>query len=180
MAIRIIIDKTWDGHPCEPSEVARLTLSRSADGLTIHVDAPFHGDPRPAAPAGPVWELWNYEVVELFIVGVGHPEPYLEVELGPHGHHLVLKLRGIRHIEERELPLIYTTLIEGDRWTATAQLPTAYLPAGVAAADRITANAVAIHGPPAARRYLSARPLPGNMPDFHRIEQFPTLTWPTD
>ncbi|MFT4980019.1 MAG: hypothetical protein ACI8S6_005931, partial [Myxococcota bacterium] len=105
---------TWDGEPL-PQPAATLHLSAE---LTLTVSAPLHNDPPPRAPVGPCWGLWEHEVVELFLLG--DDERYLEVELGPHGHHLVLQLHGVRAVTARERPLDYTARIDGARWSGTA------------------------------------------------------------
>jgi hypothetical protein len=159
------ISRYWDGAPAEDREHATLIIRADGDHLHLHVDAPFHGDPPPTGPAGPRWRLWEHEVVELFIAGPD--QRYTEVELGPHGHHLVLRLQGLRNPVQRELPLTYEASVEGARWTGTATLPRSYLPLGPH-----TANAYAIHGQGPDRTYLACYPVPGEIPDFHRLECF--------
>ena len=105
-------------------------------------------------------------MVEVFIVG---PDAvYTEVELSPHGLHLVLQLQGVRQPVASGLPLEFTAAIEGDRWMGEARLARDLLPP---APHRV--NAYAIHGEGDARRYLAAHPVPGPAPDFHRIHLFP-------
>lgn len=159
------ITRTWDGAPVGPDEAVRLAVALDDEGLTIEVDAPFHGDPPPPGPPGPTWALWEQEVVELFVLGPG--DRYTEIELGPHGHHLVLRLEGVRQIVERELPIPYEAVITGGRWRAVARLPPSLLPEGP---YRI--NATAIHGRGEGRRYLSWAPLPAEKPDFHQLHRF--------
>jgi hypothetical protein len=168
----MLITRAWDGGPARPDEVALLTLHRVDDGLALHVNAPMHGDPPPDAPVGPTWALWEHEVVELFIAGPGEDDGvhYLELELGPHGHHLALLLAGRRHIVGRELPLSVTTRQVGGRWIAEATIPQSLLPTGP-----LRVNATAIHGQGADRRYLSLTPLPGGAPDFHQPQRFVDL-----
>lgn len=48
--------------------------------------------------------LWDFEVVEAFFL-CSKTEQYLEIELGPHGHHLVLFLSGRKNIIEKCLPI---------------------------------------------------------------------------
>jgi len=169
--VQISIDNTWDGQSAHASEIARLTLSAEPGVLRIDVDAPFHADPAPAHPVGPTWGLWDYEVVELFLLG---PDGrYTEIELGPHGHHLVLQLHGVRSVTARELPLDYAVRVQGGRWTATARIERALLPPGP---RRL--NAYAIHGSGAARRYLAHAPAPGPAPDFHRLDSFRPVVLP--
>jgi len=167
----LVVAATWDGDPVGPEEAASVRLRREADVLRLEVDAPFHGDPAPPGAAGPHDGLWDHEVVELFLAGTG--AAYVEVELGPHGHHLVLRLADVRRVTERALPLEYRAERLGARWRGSARLPAAWLPPGP-----LRGNAYAIHGLGAARRYLAAHPVPGTAPDFHqpaRFEALPTL-----
>jgi hypothetical protein len=173
LPVDITIDRLWDGTPVGADEVVHLRLEGTDDHLLLHVDAPFHGDPPPPGPPGPTWKLWNHEVVELFILGPGHPRPYLEVEVGPHGHHIVLELLGARNVVASGHPLDVTTTREGERWRATARIPRGWIPIG---ADRL--NATAIHGVRPDRRFLSWQVLPGDGPDFHRIDHFAPVDLP--
>jgi hypothetical protein len=162
------IDRLWDGGPADPAERVRLVLDTSPGGLTLEIEAPDHADPAPPTPPGPTPGLWDYEVVELFLVGEN--ERYLEVEVGPGGHHWVAELAGPRHVTRSQLPLHLDVERAAGRWRAAAQLPRAWLPAGLQ-----FGNAYAIHGVGAGRRYLAWHPVPGEVPDFHRIELFPRL-----
>jgi hypothetical protein len=171
----LTIDHTWDGAPIGDGERATLRLSADPLGLRIEVDAPFHGDPAPSAPPGPTPGLWDFEVVELFIAGSGSDAdlPYLEVELGPHGHHLVLSLRGVRQSRWSAAPMAYEAAITGDRWAGVAVVPWAWLPAGPH-----RGNAYAIHGAGSDRRYLAMSPTLGDKPDFHKPARFVALAMP--
>ena len=82
----------------------------------MDVDAPFYNDPKPQLEKKTqnsaednncaYMGLWDYEVVEAFFLNskTGH---YLEVELSPHGQHLVLLLHGKKNIIQDRLPLKY-------------------------------------------------------------------------
>jgi hypothetical protein len=174
---------TWDGRPIPARERARLTLQPpgssggAPDVLTVQVEAPYFGDPPPPGPPGPTGlddALWEHEVVELFVSGLapaGEPTPYLEVELSPHGHTLVLQLAGVRNPVVAGLAIDWRATITGDRWRGTAAIPTSMLPIRPA-----RYNAYAIHGVGEGRRYLAMTPVPGPLPDFHRLECF--SPWP--
>ena len=120
----------------------------------------------PPNPTGSTWELWNYEVVEIFLVGAnGH---YLEAEFGPHGHHLLLKLDGPRQIAEKELPIPYNPNIQDKMWFADVRIPYKYLPK-----TTTHFNLFAIHGAGPKRVYQCYHPLPADKPDFHQPHRFP-------
>ncbi|XP_063955606.1 UPF0462 protein C4orf33 homolog [Lytechinus pictus] len=95
------IETQWDGRLVNHPTPVRLSMSKSKEdgGINLEVVAPFYNDPAPPGPAGkPQSGLWDYEVVEAFFLG--SDETYLEVELCPHGQHLVLRLHGVRNIIE--------------------------------------------------------------------------------
>jgi hypothetical protein len=173
MPLVLTVDRLWDGSAAAPDEMVTVALRDGGPYLIVEVDAPFHGDPAPPSPPGTLWGLWDHEVVELFISGFGDPVPYFELELGPYGHHLAIQLRGLRNVVARCLPLRVEASIDGDRWRATAWVPREYLPMGPH-----RANAYTIHGPAADRRYLAWTPVPGAVPDFHRLERFAPVVLP--
>lgn len=165
---------TWDGIPVGPDESVQMGIRRTSKTLEIDLDAPYHGDPPPPGEPGPTEGLWEYEVVELFVAGLapaGKPIPYLEIELSPHGHHLVLDLMGVRNVIRSEIPLDFKAQIRGSRWIGTASIPLHRLPSRPA-----RFNGYAIHGQGEARRYLAMAPVPGPKPDFHQPQWF--SPWP--
>lgn len=172
MHVTLRVASTWDGGPARPDEIVEVALARRRDGLALEVDAPWFGDPPPSAPPGSTDRLWELEVVELFLAGPGEPDevPYLEVELAPHGHFLVLRFRGVRRLVGSEPDLDLEVRRAGERWTGRAFLPEAWLPP-----RPWRANAFAMHGVGAARRHLAASPLTGRAPDFHQPASFPPL-----
>lgn len=162
------MSRVWDGSRAAGPEIVRMRIEPGASGLAVAVDAGFHADPPPPGPPGAFDGLWEFEVVELFLLGDG--ERYLEVELGPHGHHLVLELHGRRQALRRALPIGFTAGRDGARWRGQASIPWSYVPAGP-----LRGNAYAIHGVGASRRYLAWAPVPGEGPDFHRLDCFRPL-----
>jgi len=166
----LLVAQTWDGQPAPRSDWVKVDLALSLEDILVTIDAPFHGDAPPPTPPGPTPGLWNHEVVELFLLGEG--DHYLELELGPHGHFLVLELVGRRHVV-REIPTLdYRVRQLGDRFIGQARIPLAWLPAGVH-----SLNAYAVYGAEDARQYLAWRGAPGHRPDFHRLETFGALGW---
>jgi hypothetical protein len=164
----LVVEHTWDGQALPEPDRARFTLTLGKADLLVEVDARFRDDPPPPSPPGPTDRLWEYEVAELFLLG--DDQCYLEIELGPHGHHLVLEIHGPRNVLRSGMPIEYTATREGTRWHGRARVPTAWLPPGLRAA-----NAYTISGSGAERRYAAACPVPGPAPDFHRLECFAPL-----
>lgn len=162
----------WDGAPAEDGEIATVTLEDIDGDMLVRVDAPFHGDPAPEGQVGATWKLWEHEVVECFLGSFeeGGVPAYVEVELSPHGHHLALRLRGVRAILERELPLSFTAAIIGNRWSGQARIPASWLPVGPR--SEWIVNATACHGTETGRRYLTAARLRSDQPDFHRPHEW--------
>lgn len=156
----------WRGRPIPVQQWRNLELWRSGEYLYCSVEAPLIGDPAPKAPPGRLWELWEHEVVELFI---GGPDArYFEVEFGPHGHYLALQLEGEHNIVGYDLLIEYRAWLEGDdRWRAEARIPWDLLPP---APHRL--NAYAMSGPSDARRRLALYELSGDAPDFHQTSSF--------
>merc|ERR1719341_193475 len=84
------IQNTWDGRPVDHPPVV-FTLEGFEAGVELNISAPFFNDPAPEGPSGkPFYGLWNYEVMEIFFLN--DAGEYLEVEVGPHGQHLLLPL----------------------------------------------------------------------------------------
>uniref|UniRef100_F6ZYV0 Chromosome 4 open reading frame 33 n=1 Tax=Monodelphis domestica TaxID=13616 RepID=F6ZYV0_MONDO len=171
------IEHTWDGLPiCH--EPVWIGLRPGDGGLMMEVKAPFFNDPSaPPGEAGKPFEgLWHYEVVEAFFLN-DRTKQYLEVELCPHGQHLVILLSGRRHSWKQELPLAFEVSRSETTWEGKALLPWNYFPPGV---EKF--NLYAIHGSKAGRTYEALYPIPqdeiqkGQEPDFHRLEYFKSFS----
>lgn len=163
---RLHVASTWDGACAAVHERVCLTLWAGAQ-LHIRIDAPWHGDPAPHG-TGSTPRLWEFEVVELMLLG--DDRHYLELEFGPHGHYLALRLHGRRRVVEQGMDLVYHAVRNDKRWGGEATVPLDWVPAGPT-----LVNAFAIHGQGAARRYLAWRPPGGSEPDFHRLDSFAAL-----
>lgn len=170
MNARLTIAQTWNGHPVPPAEQISVELELRANGLLFDFAAPFYGDPAPDLPAGSCDGLWDFEVVEVF-VGQAGTQRYTEIEMGPHGHYLVLCLNGIRQRESAGHALRYKTYRSPGRWAGTALVPLELLPP-----QPWVFNAYAIHGTGATRHYWAAHAVPGPAPDFHQPARFQALT----
>lgn len=169
-ALSIKVDRLWNGDLCPDERVwAVFELNATPKGIAIHVEAPLLHEQRipPDAPIGSrVDELWNFDVVELFLVGPGHR--YLEIELGAGGHFLVLSFDRIRHRsnEHRTIQLdLHYHKTENKTWISELTIPWEIVPENVRALNAFVY---------AAGQFLALSPLPGDKPDFHQPDYFPT------
>ena len=159
----------WDGTPCVNTRLhGVVTLGAEAEGLCITASLPPQECPSvPVAPPRTrVANLWEYDVVECFIVGA---EGYLEVELGAGGHFLVLDFtapRVRRNAYEAFVPrMTFEPCPEGKpAWSSSILIPWSMVPMPVQGV-----NAYVI----SRNHYLCYHPLPGPKPDFHQPERFP-------
>jgi hypothetical protein len=166
-ALRLAIEREWDGAVCaDPRRRGEVCLAQVEGALEI---AAGFADVRPrrvpAAPPGTrVADLYEYDVVECFLVGAGGR--YLEVELGAGGHFLVLAFAAPRRLEDAHAALAPALCFrrETERWHASLRLPLALVPQGLCAV-----NAFAISG----GRFLAHARVPGAAPDFHQPHAFP-------
>ena len=166
----ITIDKTWDGKTLPVQCHTSVVLTMTEERLQIEIDAPFHDDPPPCTPAGFTDRLWEFEVVELFIVG--QQQHYIELEFGPHGHYLGYRFNGIRKQTGVVSQIKCSAIILGDRWRTTASIPMAELPPK--ATTGWSLNATAICGTTNDRSYQSHTALSGEAPDYHQPDNFTT------
>jgi hypothetical protein len=166
--VQLVVERLWDGAAALPAERATVTVGWRGSSLRVQVDAPDWGDAPPAVPAGSTDRLWEHEVVELFLLR--EPDHYLELELGPHGHHLALELLGCRQVVRQHLPIAYRVWRHAGRWGGVAFVDGTLVPRPIR-----RGNAYAIHGEGKARRFLACYPVPGTRPDFHQLEHFQAL-----
>eukprot|EP00397_Hematodinium_sp_SG-2012_P051154 GEMP01059797.1.p1 GENE.GEMP01059797.1~~GEMP01059797.1.p1 ORF type:complete len:205 (+),score=36.45 GEMP01059797.1:22-615(+) len=188
--MELSIDRTWDNQPVSAAERVDMSLQWTKDkGLHIQFTAPFNGDTPPPNKAAPqsTWELWNYEVVELFIVN-RRTNHYTEVEISPYGHYLLLKLHNARNFIDTNVPMNPLPTVTrsecNTQWSADFILPTDDLPfqphdgyrengdAEYNTDDVFLLNACAIRGEKEQRRYFVHTVMDTDEPDFHRIDRF--------
>jgi hypothetical protein len=188
MPRRLAINKQWNGKPAVASPYrVSFSISAMTGDVVIHIDAPFFNDPPPPGEPGKYHKLYNFEVVEVFLAAYPGEDdqpafsPYLEVQVGPHGHYnLVFFLKEAdfpnmdNSLELEKLPTPQINAKSG-RWTAEVAVPAFFLPEPVCGDDlSVTwmANAYAIHGTGDRREYLAHSPVPGTEPNFHQLGAF--------
>jgi len=178
MIHEIAIDSDWRGRALADREIARVTLEWLPNEVRISVDAPYSGDPLPPAPPRSFDGLWEYEVVEVFLVDEASLEEaprYIEIEMSPHGHHLLLSFEGIRARTGQHEPIGYRAEVDGERWFGEMTVARALMPWA-----RLRMNAYRLCGEGEQRRHLVATALPGPTPDFHLIRSFEVTVDPPD
>ena len=165
--LRLAIERHWNGAPSrDPRLRGELVLSARTEGLAVEAALPHQQPARmPAAPAGSrVASLWEYDVVECFLVGADGG--YVEVELGAGGHFLVLEFSAPRRLADAHEGLAPALeFVRSDSgWRSTLVLPWPLVPRELRAL-----GAFAIAG----GAFLAAHPLPGAAPDFHQPDAYP-------
>lgn len=160
----------WDGTPCtDPSLHGTIDVQATTHGIRLTATLPHQARPHVphAEPLTRVANLWEYDVVECFLVG---KEKYLEVELGAGGHFLILdftapRVRGNEYVDF--LPDMEFDPNAGDgRWKSSILIPWDMVPKGLKAM-----NAFVI----VRDNYLCYSALPGLQPDFHQPDRFPSM-----
>lgn len=159
----------WDGTQISTQDEVHVHIERLPSGLSLEIDAPYYGDVAPEQPACSLWGLWNYEVVEIFLVGADGR--YLEAEFGPHGHHLLLWLDAPRNIVQKHLPVSFRSSIVEKRWYGSVHIDASILPEKI-----VKWNLFSIHGQDTHRVYQCMQPLGTAQPDFHQPHRFPLFS----
>jgi hypothetical protein len=164
--LRLPIERQWNGAP---GGAVRASLEISIVGAALELRSELRqpGPPRipDARPGTRVANLWEYDVVECFLLGAGGR--YLELELGVGGHFLALSFgaRRVRSDEHRALTpwMDHHRGADGSRLTAL-RVPLAILPPAVCAIGAFAS---------AGGLLLAHRPVPGPAPDFHQPNLWP-------
>jgi len=167
--MELTIDRYWDGRPCHDARLhGKVRLEASDDGLVIAASLPHQSQPNipDAAVGSRVANLWEYDVVECFLVG---ESAYLEIELGAGGHFLALDFVAprVRRNEYADFVPRLTFDVSGERWTSTIVIPWDMVPPGLKAI-----NAFVI----VRDLFLAHHPTPGAAADFHQPSTFPSIS----
>ena len=165
---QLCIQHEWDGTRLPESHWVMVDLRLSDEGLQIEVDAPFFNNLAPSDAPNPktgCWQLWEYEVVEVFLVD--QEGAYTEIEVGPHGHHLILRLDAPRSVVDKMHPMVWDAEVDGERWRGRGLIARHLLPRNI---ERV--NAFAIRTVQDYRQYCCYTSLPAEQPDFHQPERF--------
>ena len=193
----ITIANKWDGSPGDVAPAyVDLTISADEGDLIIEINAPFHNNRRPSK-SGRCPNLWEYEVVELFIATTQAPNfssaPYLEFIVGPHGNWLIIGFTGEGKWDEcddtitlEQEPVVTIDPVT-NRWNATISFPCSHMPEPecdpmLPLSLKWLFNAFAMFGDdPASRVCMACHPVPGDAPNFHQLKYFkPMILFETD
>ena len=99
----------------------------------------------------------------------------MELEFGPHGHYLILLLDGVRNCVKQGLELtLYDVEIDraASKWKGRAKIPKEYLPPEFADKMNVYGIHESANNGDKRRVYKALYPVPGDEPDFHRIQHF--------
>lgn len=169
-SLYFVINRFWNGEACgDELYHAEVWLQATGKGLNIRCHCPTLPNQRiPNAPRDKRFDgLWEYDVVEVFLVGADGK--YLEVELGAGGHWLVLGFDGIRHRSNDYVdfnPDHRNGSAVEDTWQSNITIPWEMVPTSL-----VKMNAYAIFG----GQFLAMNPVPGAEPNFHQPDTFPDV-----
>lgn len=168
MNISLPINRFWNGEPCMDTTLhGEVHIKQTNEGLVVSAALPHQKTPRipNVPPSTRVHNLWEYDVVEYFIVD---DDSYTEIELGAGGHFLVLGFSAprVRKNEYTDFAPRVEFSKDRERWHSSITLPWSVLPA-----QPVRHNAFVIAGD----SFLAHAPLPGNEPDFHQPDNFPQI-----
>lgn len=163
------------------SEYGRtLRLEYDVRGPALHVDPLLPKDDS-------VWELWNHDVVEVFITPTA-PIPYYEFQVSPHGQRLELLIKKPRVEDDRTYRCpglkVGATILEekadSSHWTGWFEIPLDRLTNKPMAAlhSKWMGGLFAILGKPGEKVYFAAflDPVaPGKEPEYHNPSRFQEL-----
>lgn len=139
----------------------------------VSVEAPLFGEDARPDGEGFCARLWEHEVVEVFL---GRDDgAYVELEVGPFGHWLVLAFEGYRRgdVVHGVVGSYRVTGVSG-RWRGELVLATDWWREVLSTSA--VGNAFAIHTVGGRRRYCAAFPaVDGSPPDFHRRDTWRPL-----
>ena len=163
--LRLPIERQWNGAPAEGVRAA-LELSLVGAALEVRSELRQPGPPRiPDARRGTrVANLWEYDVVECFLLGAAGR--YLELELGAGGHFLALSFRARRVRSNEQIGFI--PRIEHHRGADGVHRTALRVPLAMVPSDVRAVGAFAIAG----GLFLAHAPVPGPIPDFHQPDRW--------
>jgi hypothetical protein len=164
--LELAVERRWDGAALQDPRLRGVVrLHTTPDGVVFEARLAHQTQPRlPAAPFGTrVADLWEYDVVECFLVGRGGA--YLELELGAGGHFLALRFAAPRHRcdELADLRPVLAHRTDARGWTGRLVAPWSIVPEAVVALNAFVA---------AGGELLAHTPLPGPQADFHQPQRF--------
>lgn len=165
---RFEIGREWSG------EALGDGFTVDVDERGVRVEGPFLGEDRRPEGEGFCGRLWEYEVVEVFLGEEGGR--YVEIEVGPFGHWLVLAFEGYRSggVVHGVVNSMNVEARGERRWRGELSFEPGWW--SEVLGRSVAGNAFAIHTADGRRRYCAAFvPGDGSRPDFHRRDTYRAL-----
>ncbi len=167
----LVVQNLWNGKgSTRPDLWARFALSKTKEGIMVTATMPTALAERiPNAPENTrVDNLWEYSVAELFLAK--NDKEYLEIEIGPCGHFLILGFSDVRVRSNEYEDFAPTIVTHNDQKTITHTflIPTTMLPEPITKACAFVISK---------DLFLSSAPLPGDEPNFHQPASFPPIVF---
>lgn len=135
---------------------------------------PFHLNREFSADGYKNWELWNYDVLELFLTRTDLRVPYIELQISPLNQKLALLIKKPRKSFEFYTPATfkYSTEFSGEVWNIYCELDAADIPGG---SPNLRGNIHCGLGPQENRRFYGLNINQDDKADFHKPLNFISL-----
>lgn len=164
----------WHGNPMEPAPGYAVVCDPLHLWFVANHREPASTHPK-SRPGGFHAELWKHDVAELFLASPVSGR-YLEFNLAPNAAWWSCEFTSPRQRETEEdiaMPDVNTwsDLAPDGSWVAAMAVPLDILRARIGFDADTLANVCMILGSPE-QKFLTATPLGGGEPDFHRARHF--------
>jgi hypothetical protein len=165
-------------HKSSPSSThIHVSLQKRSHDLLVHFTventlSPWRTSERFGKDPAKNWELWNFDVVEVFLQGRSHAHdmksPYLELQVSPHNQGFQLQILEPRKIFYTPLKIgwEYKTHLTPQLWETEIKIG---LSSDFKEKEIFAGFFSCLHEP---RSYFSHKPNKEAKPDFHRPELF--------
>lgn len=177
----------WNGRRPPQGFGGRARLALRQSRLTLSWDIRAHVPPRiPEGPAGFTERLWEWDVVELFLMADADAEAesprYVELEFGAGGHWIALAFAGRRELarELRDIGPLVISDVQPGAWRGQAEVSLPALEQHVGPWPWRGLVAAVVPGPTVGsgtreRLHLCWPSVPGLRPDFHQPSSWARL-----
>lgn len=156
----------------------RIEIDYGIEGQSFWVKAklrgPFNLSDKFTKDGFENWELWNFDVLEIFLTKSATRVPYLELQISPLDQKLGLLIKKPRESFEFFTPksFKFDTKLDRDLWEVNCEINTSDIPGD---SSFLRGNLHCCLGPKNNRRFYGLKINQETVPDFHKPLNFISL-----